>query len=392
MTVYKCSLRKAIQDTTYTSAGQGRVVLFEKSGIISLGNSLSVLYPYTTIAGQSGPSPGISLKNHSFKVQTHDVLIKHIRHRKTDDVAEWGSESVELVSGQNNYNVIIDHCTVSWGLDDQLTMYSSNSNISSTVSNCIVAEGLNDGYPFYRSKGVITQYGKQHISILRNVFAHNFQRNPMIGYDNSTVLINNVIYNCTIPTALNGSLSMPDSSDVSCVGNYYKKGANGASYAFRMYKFNDGGSQKSKIYLSVNYIHGTGTPEDQWTLVHYDVDCPDDEDDLKAESSAIDLSGFTQWVGADVVSNLIDNASPTSTLHTVGARPANRDSHDERIINDVLNGTGQIISTDPQLTLDVNTASLQIPSNPHGDDDKDGYTNMEEWLHELSARVEGRSQ
>jgi len=83
----------------------------------------------------------------------------------------------------------------------------------------------------------------------------------------------------------------------------------------------------------------------------------------------------------------------TWVLANAGARPADRDTVDARIIREVRTRTGNIPKSQedrggwPELA--ENRRELQIPENPNGDDDGDGYTNLEEWLHGFAAKVEG---
>jgi hypothetical protein len=81
-----------------------------------------------------------------------------------------------------------------------------------------------------------------------------------------------------------------------------------------------------------------------------------------------------------------------SVIGYVGARPGDRDLVDSRIINEVTNRTGNIIDSQEQVGgwphLQVNRRPLTLPENPDGDDDADGYTNLEEWLHHLASNVE----
>ncbi len=81
-------------------------------------------------------------------------------------------------------------------------------------------------------------------------------------------------------------------------------------------------------------------------------------------------------------------------LANVGARPADRDDVDKRIVNEVKNRGGSIIDSTGQVggwpNLAENHRTFNIPANPHGDDDGDGYTNIEEILHQMAAQVEGR--
>jgi len=79
-------------------------------------------------------------------------------------------------------------------------------------------------------------------------------------------------------------------------------------------------------------------------------------------------------------------------IATAGAWPADRDPVDARIIADVEGGTGQIIASQADVggwpALAENTHTLELPADPNGDDDGDGYTNLEEWLHQQAAAVE----
>jgi hypothetical protein len=81
-------------------------------------------------------------------------------------------------------------------------------------------------------------------------------------------------------------------------------------------------------------------------------------------------------------------------LANAGAWPASRDAVDQRVVSDVRNRTGRIITSQNQVggwpNLGTPRRTLALPANPNGDDDGDGYTNLEEWLHALSRTAEGR--
>ena len=109
------SLREAID------AKGPRVVVFDVSGYIdiTLDGEIRIKNPYLTIAGQTAPSPGISLKGNGLSIRTHDVLVQHIRIRVGDDPAgERGSqrdglEIVDHPAGSGaTYNVVVDHVSV----------------------------------------------------------------------------------------------------------------------------------------------------------------------------------------------------------------------------------------------------------------------------------------
>jgi CSLREA domain-containing protein len=104
-----CSLREAVE------ARGPRIVLFKESGTIELRSPLVIKEPYITIAGQSAPGDGIVLKNNSLRIGTHDVIIRYLRVRPGSS-GEY--DGIKLTDGASN--VIIDHCSISWAVDENL--------------------------------------------------------------------------------------------------------------------------------------------------------------------------------------------------------------------------------------------------------------------------------
>lgn len=82
-------------------------------------------------------------------------------------------------------------------------------------------------------------------------------------------------------------------------------------------------------------------------------------------------------------------------LANAGARPADRDAVDARIVKSVRERTGSIPKSQKDVggwpDLAKNRRELTVPDNPSGDDDGDGYTNLEEWLHGFAAQVENQA-
>jgi hypothetical protein len=192
------SLREAIN-----FAGP-RVIVFDVSGYIdiTLVGEIRDKNPYLTIGGQTAPSPGISLKGNGLSIRTHDVLIQHIRIRIGDDPAgELGSkrdglEIADHPEGSNTcYNVVIDHVSVSWGLDENMSVIQGAKNI--TITNSINSEALDS--PLHpksgHSYGLLYNGSIRNVSVVRNLFAHNDGRNPRGKGDQESVFINNVVYN-----------------------------------------------------------------------------------------------------------------------------------------------------------------------------------------------------
>ncbi len=101
-------------------AGGVRTIVFNVAGIIELEKPISLRAPYVTIAGQTAPGDGICVAGETFAVDTHDVIIRHMRFRRgSTDVTRRD----DALGGDPMGNVIIDHCSVSWGLDENLSMY-----------------------------------------------------------------------------------------------------------------------------------------------------------------------------------------------------------------------------------------------------------------------------
>ena len=141
------SLRAAV-------AAQGpRVVVFEVGGMIDLDSTtLEIEEPFITIAGQTAPSPGITIIRGNVLIEdTHDVVIRHLRIRTGDcghpkrSGFDWDGLSLDTA-----YNVVIDHCSIAWGIDENLsasgptTEGHEETSRNVTFSNCIIAEALSD--------------------------------------------------------------------------------------------------------------------------------------------------------------------------------------------------------------------------------------------------------
>ncbi len=154
-----------------------RIVIFRVSGLIALAEPLVIKNPYITIAGQTAPGDGICLRNYTFVIATHDVVVRYLRSR-LGDLSGQEADSITLASGAEN--VILDHCSASWSVDEVLSLAGNVSNV--TVQWCLIAEGLNHskhkkgahGYgSLSRANGPVTWH--------HNLWAHNNSRNPRLG-------------------------------------------------------------------------------------------------------------------------------------------------------------------------------------------------------------------
>lgn len=365
------SLREAVE-----TSGP-RIVVFEISGTIQLLSELDILNPNLTIAGQTAPSPGITLRAAEFNINTHDVLLQHIRIRVGDELpAGTDPDSLDGLSsngsyegGAGSYNVVMDHVSVSWGIDENTGGWGENIH-DITFGHCIISEAL---YHSLHSKGahsmgMLMAPNALNVSILNNLFVHNADRNPLISVGGSVVIANNVFYNWMGGRATGIGNAVPDypalyPTLVSVVQNVYIGGPD-TTTSTNAISTTTNLNPGSMIYYSGNSLEN----------VAYEFRNVAPFDPVVA-TPPIWIPGYTAAATDTVLGSVLLDA---------GARPLDRDAVDVRITNDVIQRTGAIIDSQSQVggwpDLTVNTRTLIIPDNPGGDDDGDGYTNIEEEL------------
>lgn len=362
------SLRECIE------ASGPRICVFEVSGNIELKSSLILRNPYITIAGQTAPSPGIAIIKEKFRINTHDVLVQHLRFRLGD---QSGAQDTVEINESNN--VVFDHCSISWGVDGTLDIVYYSHDL--TVSNCIISETLNNSvHPKGQHSRAMILARVNNISIINNLFAHNDERNPVFGKTEQLgakgVVSNNVIYNWgKFGTRVNEIADRKDVKWASIVGNVYIKGNSWkGNKPIIVYK-----NTEPRVYLSNNTLDRT-LPSDPWDIAEL-------RNDGSSPRVGIPPIWPPNYTAMDI--NLVEDY----VLSNAGARPADRDSVDKRVTNDVVKGSGSIIDSQKDVggwpALAENKRPLSLPVNPNGDIDSDGYTNLEEWLYGFSAKLEG---
>lgn len=378
------SLRSCIE------ASGPRTCLFEVSGSILLNSVLTIKNPFITIAGQSAPTPGITLARAGIKIETHDVLIQHIAVRPGDekvgeDPGERDGISVGNPKGDGAYNIVLDHLSLSWALDENLgTWYEQTHDL--TVSNSIIAEGLNKSiHPKgEHSKGILIGDESKNVTIFRNVIAMNFERNPYLKPGSTVDVINNFVYGwgghggwaiLNVSDSAKTNVAM----NANIIGNYFKPGPESKNDPAVFAKQIANGSS---LYVKDN-IGPTRTTESQseWDITNVD------ETPYRSLTPVRPVS-VKKIIGARETSS--------SLLQSIGSRPAERDMVDSRIIREIQTNTGKIKdclagcpnAAGPRDVSAGKRTPLKTPKLLFADSDKDGYTNLENWLFEMARKIE----
>jgi hypothetical protein len=199
--------------------------------------------PFVTIAGQTAPSPGITLVRGGLAVRTHDVKIQHVRVRMGDagTAAGDGFEPDITTDGADAYNIVFDHCSIAWGVDENLSVSGPRFNgvlgtsRKVTLSHNIIAEGLNDSVHEKgpHSMGTLIHDYCTDVAVVGNFYAHNAERNPWFKAFGRGVVVNNLVYNPgkwamrlgAVVSEWESADITPEGPAVSIVGNFMQHGA-----------------------------------------------------------------------------------------------------------------------------------------------------------------------
>lgn len=188
-----------------------RIVVFEVSGAIDLGrDTLSITQPYLTIAGQTAPSPGVTIIRGGIDLKTHDVIISHMRVMTgADGQAKRSGWEADAFSSVAAHNVVIEHNSFLWALDENMSAsgprftgrtvaeWRKGTSHNIVFRENLAAEGLADSsHPKgEHSKGSLIHDNATGIVFYRNVWAHNVERAPLLKGGVQALMINNLIYN-----------------------------------------------------------------------------------------------------------------------------------------------------------------------------------------------------
>lgn len=344
-----------------------RILVFEVGGVIDLAKqTLNIEEPFLTIAGETAPPPGITIIRGGIRITTNNVRIRHLMIRPGDNneppLSGWESDGIS-VSGPNAFNVHIDHCSLTWAIDENLSASGPRdkghdfTSKRIAFSRSIIAEALD--YSTHKkgkhSKGLLVHDFVQNVAVIGNLFAHNDRRNPYFKGHTSGVVVNNLMYNLGNTAVQLGYIAdeyletgfTPENPKVAVVGNKLIYGRDSYSdlplIAYQGDAFTTDNIVSNLIAKSMPQRQGA---------VNKLASAPVWPDGLKPISAA----SVEEYV-----------------LKNVGARPWERDPIDKRIIMSVIDRKGKIIDSQNEVggypRYPTTHRKLTVPKH-----------NVEEWL------------
>ena len=320
------SLRAAVE------AKGPRTIVFKVSGTITLESALEIKNPFITIAGQTAPGDGITIRKYPLTVRADQVIIRYLRVRLGK---ETGRDD-DAIGGRFVKNIIVDHVSSSWSVDEAMSFYHCDSL---TVQWCIIAESLYDGghaSGFHGFGGICgSNFGTYH----HNLIAHNSSRNLRIasgaGYFDYR---NNVIYNWGYNSCYGGEQQQKsdekyNTTIVNMAANFYKPGPATVSgevkYRIAGPSYRDVKTDYGKWYIADNVMIGNSeVTNNNWN------------GGVQPDGGLEDISLIklnAPWLSMSINQQTAEQAY-VSVLENAGCSFPKHDVVDIRILSDTRNG------------------------------------------------------
>ncbi|MBE7169406.1 MAG: polysaccharide lyase [Williamsia sp.] len=388
--------------------GGARIVVFNVAGIIRLKTPLMIRAPYITIEGQTAPGDGVCVAGESVWINTHDVIIRYMRFRRGE--TNVGRRD-DAIGGNPIGNIMIDHVSASWGLDENMSMYRHMYNDSTgkpedkfataniTIQNSIFSEALDTWNHAFGST-----LGGENCSFMRNLWADNAGRNPSVGWNSVFNFVNNVVFNWVHRSTDGGDYR----AMFNIINNYYKPGPltpKNTPIGYRILKPESGRSKLKyqvygRAYVKGNIMEGNErVTKDNWDGGVQVEELPNAgpyRDNMRV-SNPLPMPQLTIMPAMEAYNYVLTHA---------GATLPKRDPVDTRVIEQVRTGTikykeGVALPTTQfkhrRLPIDSYKQGIitdisqvggypEYKGTPHKDSDSDGLPDEYETKHGLNPR------
>lgn len=358
---------RVIRVTTLAGEGPGslraalavrgpRTVVFDVAGVIDLArNSLAIREPFVTVAGETAPSPGITLIRGGISVTAHDVVLRHLRVRAgADNAAPRSGWEVDGLSTSAAHDVIVDQCSFAWATDENLSAsgprfdggprvedWRRHTSRRISFTRNIVSEGLSHSSHAKgeHSKGTLIHDNATDVLIARNLYAHNYERNQLFKGGAQAVSVNNLIYdpgNRCMHYALNAEEWIGHDwvvGELSLINNVVRGGASTrADLPFLILE----GQGDLALHASGNHaVHADGRPMVPLGIIS------------DRHPRVLPRARPPHWPAG--LRLLPTGRVEADVLATAGARHWDRDEVDARIVAQVRQRTGRIIDSEREV-------------------------------------------
>ena len=391
-----------------------RTIVFDVAGTITLKSPLKITSGQLTIAGQTAPGDGICLKGRYTQVDADDVIIRFVRFRLGDEDPN-ASDSDDAIYCRYHKNVILDHCSMSWSIDECASFYA---NANTTMQWCFLAESMKRSSHNKGDHGYGGIWGGSNVSFHHNILAHHDSRNPRFDHphiyndhnkpENRGVIDfrNNIVYDWGSNNSYGGEgYGAGKGVGINMVGNTYKPGPSSSDRkyfidAYSIYsKCSSCGTNLEEgyplLYMSGNvHTKYSDISADNSTGIKWH------NDDSHPNYGKTSTTAFPV-VGPDGQTCYTTTHSATEAFKAVcdfGGASLRRDKVDERVSSDVTNGKGKIIDCVSATDGKVSVAGLYAVKWPalsasdsekaiaSTDSDKDGIPDYYEYLFGLDPK------
>lgn len=358
-----------------------RTILFKVSGVIILKSRLNISKGDVTIAGQTAPGDGICLRNYEMQISAGNVIVRFMRFRLGNEILANESDAIW---GRYQNNIIIDHCSMSWSIDECASFYSNNNF---TLQWCYVTESLNNAGHSKGAHGYGGLWGGKNASFHHNLIAHHVSRNPRfngwkrsgLSYENPqdeerVDFRNNVIYNWGDNSSYGGEAL----GKYNIVNNYFKYGpATKSSIRYKITQVDKDGSATyapghGSYFIKDNYVFGSQTVTDNnWSGVTYASGVTQTAARVNEPFTYLPIAEHTAEVAFDKVL-------------TYGGASLVRDAIDTRIADEVRNGTatftGSVSKRPGIIDKPSDVGGWPVYQSTTAPDDSDGDGIPDGWL------------